>query len=102
MSTRQRLVSTRAMRPMTRSPIEGVYRAERACSERSLLVGWRVPARVAWMEEGGWRVVPCPLGGGRVSWCERGGDCGDGGEGGGMVGMGKGEGGQTASIGGRR
>lgn len=61
MSTRHRLVSTRAMRPMMRSPMEGVYREERAERERSLLVRRRVPARVAWMEEGGERVVPWPL-----------------------------------------
>lgn len=51
MSTCQRLpvALTVAMRPMMRSPTDGVYRVRRGVMERSLLVRERVPKRVEWM-----------------------------------------------------
>ena len=50
------------MRPTTRSPISGVYRARMARTERSLLVRRTEPATVARMEvEPGMVNVPWPL-----------------------------------------
>ena len=42
-STFQRFVCTSTMRPTTRSPISGVYRARKGEMDRSLLVFRRVP-----------------------------------------------------------
>lgn len=61
-STFQRLVWTSTMRPTTRSPISGVYRARSGRIERSLLVLRRVPATDEVMVEVvGGRYVPWPL-----------------------------------------
>jgi len=46
-STRQRFVWTSIIRPTTRSPISGVYRALNGRTERSLFVFCTVPATVA-------------------------------------------------------